>query len=159
MIFENPIPLLSFYANHIFSDKINIFIFTAILIFAFHSLCILMITKTFSTFMNKAAGAWRIRFSFVIYTLVMLLIMSTHLFDLLYFSYVLDSMKVFPDPMTAFFFTGEMYTTVGYGSYHLPDGLRGLPVVIAFTGLFSASISGAGLYSMLQNLGKPLKNH
>jgi len=155
MNFQNPIPLFSFYVDHVFGDKINIFIFTAILIFALHSFCILIITKTFSNFMNAAAGGWRLRFSFIIYTLVMLLIILTHLVDLFCFSYVLDSMKVFSDPMNAFIFSGEMYTTLGYGSYQMPEGLRGLPFLIAFTGLFSASISGAGLYSMLQNLGKP----
>jgi hypothetical protein len=154
MNFQNPLPLLAFYVDHIFGDQINVFIFTAALIFTLHSFTVLIITNRFSSFMSDSSKGWRKRFSFLIYTLVMLLIMLTHLVDLLYFSYVLDSMKVFSDPMTAFFFSGEMYTTLGYGSYQLPDGLRGLPFVIGFTGLFSASISGAGLYSMLQDLGR-----
>ena len=73
--------------------------------------------------------------------------------DLLYLAYMLDGMKVFPDQLTSFYFAGEMYTTLGYGSYQLAPEWRGLPFIIGFTGLFSASISGAGLFTMLQDLG------
>ena len=66
-------------------------------------------------------------------------------------------MQVFSDPLTAFYFSGEMYTTLGYGNYVLPPEYRGLPFVIGFTGLFSASISGAGMYSMLQDLGRAVR--
>ena len=150
--FQNPIPLMVFYVNHIFGEKIDIFIATSILIFTLHSFTILFITNRFSSFINKSESAARVRASYLLYTLTMLVIMLTHIMDLLYFAYVLDCMKVFSEPLTAFYFAGEMYTTLGYGSYQLPPGLRGLPFCIGFTGLFSASISGAGLYSMLQDL-------
>ena len=152
--FQNPIPLLAFYADHIFGEKIDVFIITAILIFALHGFTILFLTHRYSSFISKSANAWRVRASYLVYTLTMLVIMLTHLMDLLYFSYVMDCMKVFPDPLMAFYFSGEMYTTLGFGSYQLPPDLRGLPFVVGFTGLFSASISGAGLYSMLQELAR-----
>lgn len=152
--FKNPIPLMVFYINHIFGEKIDIFIATSILIFTLHSFTILFITNRFSSFINKSESASRVRVSYFVYTLSMLVIMLSHITDLLYFSYVLDSMKVFSEPLTAFYFAGEMYTTLGYGSYPLPPELRGLPFCIGFTGLFSASISGAGLYSMLQDLAR-----
>lgn len=88
------------------------------------------------------------------YTMTMLLIMSTHLTDLLYLAYMLNGMNVFSDPLTSFYFAGEMYTTLGYGNYPLTPEWRGLPFIIGFTGLFSVSISGAGLFTMLQDLGK-----
>ena len=152
--FQNPLPLLAFYANHIFGERIDVFMVTAMLIFTLHSFTILFITHRYSNFINKSADAWRVRASYLVYTLTMLVIMLTHLLDLLYFSYVIDCMKVFSDPLTAFYFSGEMYTTLGFGFYQIPPDLRGLPFVIGFTGLFSASISGAGLYSMLQELAR-----
>lgn len=141
-----------FYVNHIFGEKIDVFIVTSILIFTLHGFTILFITNRFSSFISKSGSASRVRASYLVYTLSMLVIMLSHIMDLLYFSYVLDCMKVFPEPLTAFYFAGEMYTTLGYGSYQLSPELRGLPFCIGFTGLFSASISGAGLYSMLQDL-------
>jgi hypothetical protein len=41
-----------------------------------------------------------------------------------------------------------MYTTIG-SNYSPGIGLESLSIVIAFTGLFSFAISGAGLYTML----------
>jgi hypothetical protein len=157
--FENPLPLLAFYGNHIFGEKIDVFIVTAILIFAMHGFFILFLTNRYSSFINKSTDAWRVRASYVVYTLTMLVILWSHLMDLLYFSYVIDCMHVFSDRLTAFYFAGEMYTTLGYGSYTLPPELRGLPFVIGFTGLFSASISGACMYSMLQELARVRRNN
>jgi hypothetical protein len=151
---ENPLPLLAFYGNHIFGEKIDVFIVTAILIFTLHGFTILFITNRYSAFITKSTDAWRVKVSYLVYTLTVLVILLTHLMDLLYFSYVIDCMHVFSDRLTSFYFAGEMYTTLGYGSYSLPPELRGLPFVIGFTGLFSASISGAGMYSMLQELAR-----
>jgi hypothetical protein len=58
-------------------------------------------------------------------------------------------MHVFPDPLTAFYFVGEMYTTVGFGSYTLEPQWRSLPLIIAFSGLFSFSISASVLFNVL----------
>jgi hypothetical protein len=63
-------------------------------------------------------------------------------------------MGVFTDQLTSFYFAGEMYTTLGYGNFVLAPQWRGLPLIIGFTGLFSVSISGAGLFSMLQELAR-----
>ncbi|QWD78735.1 ion channel [Polynucleobacter sp. MWH-Svant-W18] len=154
MTFQNPLPLLIFYANHIFGEKIDVFIITAILIFSLHSFFILLVANRFQYFVNSSSDSSGKYFRFIVYTIAMLFIMMSHLMDLLYFSYVMDCMKVFSDPLTAFYFVGEMYTTLGYGNYQLGPEWRGLPFVIGFTGLFSASISGAGLFTMLQYLGK-----
>jgi hypothetical protein len=152
--FENPLPLLEFYGNHIFGEKIDVYLVTAVLTLILHSFTILFLTNRYSAFISKSTDAWRVKVSYLVYTLTVLVIMLTHLMDLLYFSYVIDCMHVFSDRLTSFYFAGEMYTTLGYGSYSLPPELRGLPFVIGFTGLFAASISGAGMYSMLQELAR-----
>lgn len=87
------------------------------------------------------------------YALAMLVILQTHLMDLFYFAYMLDGMMIFPIP-SPHFFAREMYALLGYGSYQLPPEWRGLPFLIGFTGLFAVSISGSGLYTTLQGLGR-----
>jgi len=152
--FQNPLTLLVFYAEHIFSRNINVFIVTAICIFSIHSFTVLSVTNKYERFLNGSLLTLKMRTGFIAYTLTMLFIMFTHLMDLLYFAYILDGMGVFTDRLTSFYFAGEMYTTLGYGSYQLADEWRRLPFIIGFTGLFSASISGAGLFTMLQDLGR-----
>jgi len=153
--FKNPFTLFTFYANHIFGEKIDVFIFSAIAILIVHSFTVLFIAKKFKWFISSSS--FTLRYSFFVYLVAMLLIVISHLLDLLYFSYMLDGMQVFVDPLTAFYFAGEMYTTLGYGNYQLGPEWRGLPFIIGFTGLFSVSISGAGLFTMLQDLGWNLK--
>jgi hypothetical protein len=45
-----------------------------------------------------------------------------------------------------------MYVTVGFGSFELAKSWRILPIVIAFSGIFAASMSGAALFNMLGTL-------
>ncbi len=151
--FQNPLTLIAFYFENIFQLNIAVFIFTSIIIFALHGFTILLITEKYEYFLHNNSIGLKTRISFIPYTLTMLVIMSTHLIDLLYLAYMLDGMKVFPDQLTSFYFAGEMYTTLGFGSYKFAPEWRGLPFIIGFTGLFSASISGAGLFTMLQDLG------
>lgn len=151
--FQNPLTLIAFYFENIFHLNIAVFILTSIVIFALHGFTILFITERYEYFLHNNSISLKTRVSFIPYTLTMLLIMSTHLLDLLYLAYMIDGMGVFSDKLTSFYFAGEMYTTLGYGDYQLAPEWRGLPFTIGFTGLFSASISGAGLFTMLQDLG------
>jgi hypothetical protein len=151
--FQNPLTLIAFYFENIFQFNVVVFVLTSIAIFALHGFSILLITEKYEYFLHNNSISLRSRVSFIPYTLTMLVIMSTHLIDLLYLAYMLDGMNVFSDHLTSFYFAGEMYTTLGYGSYQLAPEWRGLPFIIGFTGLFSASISGAGLFTMLQDLG------
>jgi hypothetical protein len=59
------------------------------------------------------------------------------------------ALQVFPGNPQTFYFAGEMYTTVGYGNYILAERWRILPIIISFSGIFSVSMSGAALYTML----------
>ncbi|MBT8615609.1 transporter [Polynucleobacter paneuropaeus] len=150
--FHNPLKLLNFYANNIFGGGLDVFMLSAILIFVIHSFLVLLITKGFGHFISRSSISWKARVSFLPYAFVMFLIVLTHMMDLLFYAYMLDGMGVFTDPLASFYFAGEMYTTVGYGNYQLSPEWRGLPLVIAFSGIFAVSISGAGLFNMLQML-------
>ena len=143
-----------FYFENIFHFNIVVFILTSIIIFALHGFTILLITERYEYFLHNSSISLKTRISFIPYTLTMFVIMATHVIDLLYLAYMIDGMKVFTDQLTSFYFAGEMYTTLGYGNYQLASEWRGLPFIIGFTGLFSASISGAGLFTMLQDLGR-----
>jgi hypothetical protein len=45
-----------------------------------------------------------------------------------------------------------MYTTIGYGTFSLPENWKILPVMIAFSGIFAASMSGAILFIMISQI-------
>ncbi len=152
--FQNPITLLVFYFNNIFGEQIDIFIALAALIVIIHSFTILTIARAFEAFITNSSFSRNFRLGIFPYTFTMLVIVMTHILDLLYFAYLIDGMGVFTDQLTSFYFAGEMYTTLGYGNFVLAPQWRGLPLIIGFTGLFSVSISGAGLFSMLQELAR-----
>ena len=54
--------------------------------------------------------------------------------------------------INAYYFVGEMYTTLGFGSFKVNPEWRTLPILISISGIFSSAISGAALYSMLNAL-------
>jgi hypothetical protein len=81
--------------------------------------------------------------------LAILLIIASHLLEIIAWSYICVALQVFPTNPQTFYFAGEMYTTVGYGNYSLSERWRILPIIISFTGIFAVSMSGAALYSMM----------
>ncbi|WP_353202112.1 ion channel [Polynucleobacter sp.] len=86
------------------------------------------------------------------YFISILLVILGHFADILMWTYALIALKIFTSNPEAFYFAGEMYTTVGFGSYQLEKNWRILPIIIAFTGIFAASMSGAALFNMLSSL-------
>jgi uncharacterized membrane protein len=86
------------------------------------------------------------------YFISILLVIIGHFSDIFMWTYALIGLKIFTSNAEAFYFAGEMYTTVGFGSYQLEKNWRILPIFIAFTGIFAASMSGAALFNMLSSL-------
>jgi hypothetical protein len=86
------------------------------------------------------------------YFLSIILIMIGHFADIIMWTYALIPLNIFVSNPEAFYFAGEMYVTVGFGSFELEKKWRILPIVIAFTGIFAASMSGAALFNMLGSL-------
>jgi hypothetical protein len=75
--------------------------------------------------------------------------MLAHISEIIAWTYVLVGYSVFPGITQTFYFVGEMYTTLGFGSYPLSNTWQILPILISFSGVFAVSMSGAALYSMM----------
>ena len=118
-----------------------------------HGVLVLMIAGTFHAidrFLKRIpylAGA-----SFISYFVAILLIILTHIGEIVAWTYVLMRFHIFPTISQTFYFVGEMYTTLAFGSYTLGPHWQVLPILISFSGLFAVSLSGAALYSMMGSL-------
>jgi hypothetical protein len=119
---------------------------------AVHAITVLGIAGAFH-FIDKLMNRKRIfGASFFSYFIAILLVISSHLSEIVAWAYVCVALKVFPTDPQTFYFAGEMYTTVGYGNYTLSEKWRILPIIISFSGIFAVSMSGAALYSMMCTL-------
>jgi hypothetical protein len=86
------------------------------------------------------------------YFVAIFLIILGHFGDLILWTYALIPLNIFNNNPDTLYFVGEMYVTIGYGSFQLEKEWRILPIIIAFTGIFSASMSAAALFNMLGSL-------
>jgi hypothetical protein len=68
---------------------------------------------------------------------LVLIMVLTHLLEVLAIAVVLYAIHAQNDLRTAFYFTGETYTTVGFGDVLLPPTWRQLALFMAMSGLFS----------------------
>lgn len=124
-----------------------------------HGLVVLSVAGTFHWLDRKLANKNIYGANFVSYFMAILLIIAAHLLEIIAWAYICVALKVFPTNPQTFYFAGEMYTTVGYGTYTLTENWRILPIIISFTGIFAVSMSGAALYSMMGALlNRPTQN-
>jgi hypothetical protein len=77
------------------------------------------------------------------------LILIAHILEVFVIAVVLYGIHVFTDLRTAFYFTGETYTTLGFGDILLPIGWRQLALFIAMSGLFTFGWSTGVLVSIV----------
>ena len=140
-----------------FGEQIRIVFIDAILILALHGYCILLLTRLFERFVADSSLSKSLRASFLSYLVAIVLVVIAHCNDIFILALVLDSLKVFPDPLTTFHYVSGMYTTIG-SPFSPETQWQSLSMIISFTGLFAFSISGAGLYSMLGYFLAPSKN-
>jgi hypothetical protein len=145
---SNPIELISLYAAHVFTAQIQIVFIDAILILTLHGYCILALTKVFKRLVIDSRLREKFGASFICYFIAIVLVVIAHCNDIFILSLILDSLQIFPDPLTTFYYVSGMYTTIGSSATPGPEW-RGLSMIISFTGLFAFAISGSGLYSML----------
>lgn len=80
---------------------------------------------------------------------LLMLMLFTHLIEVLFIAVMLFWLQAFPEFRTAFYFTGETYTTLGYGDVLLPQGWRQLALFIAMSGLFAFGWSTGVLVSIV----------
>lgn len=114
-----------------------------------HGVVVLLIASTFRWIDGKLQNRRIFGASFLSYFIAILLIIASHLGEIVTWTYICIALKVFPTNPETFYFAGEMYTTAGYGLYSLAEKWKILPIIISFTGIFAASMSGAALYSMM----------
>jgi hypothetical protein len=114
-----------------------------------HGIAVLMIAGGFHWIDGKLENKHIYGANFLSYFIAILFIIHSHLLEVVAWAYICVALQVFPTNLQTFYFAGEMYTTVGYGAYNLSEQWRILPIIISFSGIFSVSMSGAALYSMM----------
>lgn len=126
---------------------------------AVHGISVLIIASAFHSIDRFMTRKRIYAASFLSYFIAILLVIASHLGEIVVWAYICVALKVFPTNPQTFYFAGEMYTTVGYGSYTLSEQWRILPIIISFSGIFAVSMSGAALYSMMGSLlNRPSQN-
>lgn len=80
---------------------------------------------------------------------LIIIMLLTHLFEVFVMALALYGIDAFHGLRTAFYFTGETYTTLGFGDVLLPVGLRQLALFIAMSGLFAFGWSTGVLVSIV----------
>ncbi|MES2587038.1 MAG: ion channel [Pseudomonadota bacterium] len=121
----------------------------ACLMLTFHGIAVLMIAGAFHWIDRKLENKRIYGANFLSYFIAILLIIASHLVEIVAWAYICVALQVFPTNPQTFYFAGEMYTTVGFGTYSLSEQWRILPIIISFSGIFAVSMSGAALYSMM----------
>lgn len=131
------------------NSQIWVVVICACLMLAVHAVVVLGIAGAFHAIDNFMTRRRIFGASFMSYFFAILLVISIHFAEIIIWSYICVALKVFPSNPQTFYFAGEMYTTVGYGSYKLTEQWRILPIIISFSGIFAVSMSGAALYTMM----------
>lgn len=131
------------------SSQIWFVLLLACLMLTFHGIAVLMIAGAFHWLDQKLENKRVYLANFLSYFIAILLIIASHLAEIVAWTYICVALQVFPTNPQTFYFAGEMYTTVGFGTYSLSEQWRILPIIISFTGIFAVSMSGAALYSMM----------
>ena len=140
-------------------SDIWVLLFLTGLMLTFHGLSVLSIASIFHWIDQKLENKRVYGANFVSYFVAILLIIATHLLEIIAWAYICLGLQVFPTNLQTLYFAGEMYTTVGYGEYLLATRWRILPIIISFSGIFAVSMSGAALYTMMGALlGKSNQN-
>ncbi len=137
------------------NTQIWLIIVAACLMLAIHGGAVLTIAGTFHALDRHMKNRKIYGANFLSYFVAILLIIASHLTEIVAWAYLCVALKVFQTNPQTFYFAGEMYTTVGYGDYNLSEHWRILPIIISFSGIFAVSMSGAAMYSMMGTLLGP----
>ena len=83
---------------------------------------------------------------------VVFMLLTLHVAEMFLWAAALVYSGLVPDWRAAGFFAGNTYTTVGYGTFILPNGWRMLAPIIAMSGLFTFGWSGSVLVDFVRRL-------
>lgn len=122
------------------------------LMLTIHGVVVLAIAGTFHWLEGKMQARQVYGANFLSYFIAILLIIAAHVAEIIFWTYTCIALNVLPTRPQMLYFAAEMYTTIGYGTYALAPQWKILPVIIAFSGLFAVSMSGAALYTMMGSL-------
>ena len=137
---------------------------TLMVMLTVHGMFVLMLTVIFHAVVDKYLKPGAMLMSSFLYFIFINLIFISHVLDILTWTYITIYLKAVPEggAINAYYFVGEMYTTLGFGGFKVNPEWRTLPILIAISGILSSAISGAALYSMLNalllNKKLPLEN-
>ena len=131
------------------NNQIWIIVVFACLMLAIHAVTVLGIAGAFHAIDGVMTRRRIFGASFLSYFIAIMLVIGIHFCEIIVWAYICVALKVFPTDPQTFYFAGEMYTTVGFGSYKLAEQWRILPIIISFSGIFAVSMSGAALYTMM----------
>jgi hypothetical protein len=136
-------------SNSLPLSELYIVFLTAITMLVAHALFILLVGKIYQVLIDWADNTGMFWLSIPFYMMAVGIVFMTHIVDIIIWTYALIALNIFEVDINAFYFAGEMYTTVGYGTFPLPENWKILPIVVAFSGIFAASMSGAVLFNMI----------
>jgi hypothetical protein len=120
-----------------------------VLIILVHATGVRMITShvvTRSHAIMQHPSAWR---ADLLMSGSVFVLLALHLGEIVIWAAVLIYSGLVTDWRTAGFFTGNTYTTLGYGNFVLPNGWRMLAPIIAISGLFTFGWSGSVLVDLV----------
>ena len=137
------------HGNSLPLSELYIVFLTAITMLVAHALFILLVGKIYQVLIDWADNTGMFWLSIPFYMMAVGIVFMTHIVDIIIWTYALIALNIFEVDINAFYFAGEMYTTVGYGTFPLPENWKILPIVVAFSGIFAASMSGAVLFNMI----------
>jgi hypothetical protein len=83
---------------------------------------------------------------------IVFMLLALHVTEMFFWAAALVYSNLVPDWRAAGFFAGNTYTTVGYGTFILPNGWRMLAPIIAMSGLFTFGWSGSVLVDFVRRL-------
>lgn len=143
----NPLDLIHLYLTSVFEGQIALLAMDVVFVLTVHAVGMYLLAYVFKrivmhNIVKSFAG------NFFAYLLAILLVLLSHVVDIIVLSVALDSLKVFSDPLHAFYYVIGMYTTVG-SNYNPSAQWQGLAMIIPFCGLFAFSLSGSALFTIL----------
>ena len=83
---------------------------------------------------------------------IVFMLLALHVAEICLWAAALVYSNLVPDWRAAGFFAGNTYTTVGYGTFVLPNGWRMLAPIIAISGLFTFGWSGSVLVDFVRRI-------
>ena len=121
-----------------------------LLILFFHGLAMASIGEHYEWQSNRLLAARRFWLVEVVFYFSMIALMITHIAEIGIWSYALFAAGLVDDMRKAIIFTGNTYTTVGYGEDILPVGWKLLTTIIALSGMFAFAWTTTVLLNMMK---------